>query len=241
VSVYRRLALAGLAWLAWLAGCVRVPPPPAPGTGTLWGYVRLVPRAGVTPARQEYGPYADRRLRDVTVVDYSRPGFAVVYLEAPEPPGGTAHLSITRSLLRPELVPPYGAVGAGGTVVVRNADWIPHTLSCPAARVLRQLGPGDEIALRATSAGPLSLFVLDVPGAEGMVFVAPGPYAVVSREGRWELRDLTPGPQEVHAWHPRLPGTARAIDVAAGVSRQVDVGIGVGNLDRRLDGDGEAP
>ncbi|HYR97078.1 MAG TPA: hypothetical protein VEM57_10095 [Candidatus Binatus sp.] len=226
--MYLRLGLAGL---ACLAGCVRVPPPPAPGTGTLWGYVRLVPRAGVTPGKREYGPYADRRLRDVTFVDYSRPSFAVVYLDGPASPGGSERVTITRALLRPSLAPQYGAVGAGGTVVVTNADWLPHTVSCPAAHLLRRLAPDEEVEIVADAAGPLPLFLVDAPGIEGVVFVAPGPYAVVSREGRWELRDLTPGPQEIRAWHPRLPGASHAIEVSPGVSRQVDVAIGVGNLD----------
>ena len=224
--MYLRLGLAGL---AWLAGCVRVPPPPAPGTGTLWGYVHLVPRAGVTPGKRDYDSYADRRLRDVTFVDYSRPGFAVVYLDGP-PAGGTERVTITHALLRPSFAPQYGAVGTGGTVVVRNSDWLPHTVSCPTAKLLRRLAPGEEVAIVAGSAGPLPLFLLDAPGIEGVVFVAPGPYTVVSREGRWELRDLTPGPQEVRAWHPRLPGSSREIEIAPGVSRQVDVAIGVGNL-----------
>src|SRR5262249_46045936 len=63
-------------------------PTAAPGRATLWGYVRLVPREGVHPAAPGGGAYADPRLRDAALVDYSRPGFAVVYLDAGASGGG---------------------------------------------------------------------------------------------------------------------------------------------------------
>ena len=51
-----RPALIGL---LFCVACSHHPLSPAPGTATLWGYVRLVPRAGVTPGRKTDTPYSD--------------------------------------------------------------------------------------------------------------------------------------------------------------------------------------
>jgi len=216
--------------LALLTACARPPAAGPPGTATVWGHVRLVPRADVTPGHADATPYAERRLRDVTYVDYGRPGFAVVYLDGQPAPGGTARLAIEASLLAPHLVPAHAAVGVGGTAVVRNADFAAHTITCPEAKLLRRLAPGEEVAIAVGSPGPWTIFLLDARGDEAIVFAAPGPYAVVGEDGRWELHGVDPGRSTVHAWHPRFPPAERTIDVVAGAVQEVDLALGVGNL-----------
>ena len=76
---------------SWLATCLALacaagsPVAPAPGTSQAFGQVKLVPRAGLA-AGHGGASYGDARLRDVEFVDYSRPGFAVVYVEEPPAP-----------------------------------------------------------------------------------------------------------------------------------------------------------
>ena len=219
-----------LTLLGCVAACARLPPSVSPGMGTLWGYVRLVPREGVTPGRAaDYEAYADRRLRDVTFVDYRHPGFVVVYL-AGDAPGGASRITIEASLGGPRFAPAHAVVGVGGRVVVRNRDVVAHVLSAPAAHVLRSLAPEEEVAIPATDAGPLAVFLLDAPGTDGLVFVAPGPYATADDEGRFELPALSPGRHTLRAWHPRFPGATREVDVPAGRAERIDLAIGVGNL-----------
>lgn len=221
-----------LAGMAFLAGCASVHPPAVtPGTGTLWGYVRVVPREGVTPGKKDESTYADRRMRDVQFVDYSRPGFAVVYLEGAPPPSGTGRVAIQPSLFGPRFDPRYSVIGAGATLTLRNSDRVAHTVSCPPASLVRTLAPGDEVAIPSSAAGALPLFLLDTPDVEATIFVSPGPYTVVSDDGRWELRDVGPGKLRLEAWHPRFPPTAREIDVTPNVAQHVDLQLGVGNLE----------
>jgi hypothetical protein len=216
---------------AWLGGCVHAPPRPAPGTGTLWGYVRLVPRAGVKPGKASDGAYADRRLRDVEFVDYSKPGFVVVHLEGGMTPRGTDRVTIEPSTAGPSLAPSFTVVGVDGTVVLKNADRSPHTVASPELGLLRRLEAGSELALRAGSGGAARIHLLDAPGTQALVYVSPGPYAVASADGRWELRDVPPGKRTIRAWHPRFPATVREVTIPPGEVRQVDLDIGVHNLD----------
>ncbi len=243
-----RVTIPGAASLlaaALLAGCVAIPAP-ASGRGTLWGYVRAVPRDGVSPAQGVGGPYGDRRLRDVQLVDYQHPGFVVVYLDSTEtasvaagmpidrddsrPRGATTRVTIQASAFGPRFAPRHAAIAVGDTLVVKNADSVAHTITAPDANLLHRLPAGAEVALASPAAGTLSVFLLDVPHAAALVFVAPGPYSIATADGRWELRDLRPGRRTVHAWHPRLPAGARQVDVAAGGTRRLDLQIGVGNL-----------
>lgn len=217
-----------LVLLAFALGCATPAAAPAPGRSTASGSLRLIPREGVTPGGAGGSPYADRSLRDVEFVDYTHPGFAVVYLDGRSASGGSAELAIRASKLQTRLEPAELAVGVGGTLRVRNETEAPHILSFPAADRVQRLAPGESLELPLASAGAQSLFLLDVPGSEASVFVAPGPFAVVKADGRWEIGDVEPGRVRVIAWHARFPRTAAWLDLAPDGVAQLDLEVGVG-------------
>jgi hypothetical protein len=217
---------------AVLSACASgAPPDPPSGSATAWGFVRLVPREGVEPpAAGPRSPYADPALRDVEFVDYSRPGFAVVYLEGTPPPAGAASFEIRDGPLRPYLDPAHAAVGAGGVLRVANSSARAHVLSLPEAGVVRRLEPGEAVEIGLAEAGEQPLFLLDAPEELGRLFVAPGRFSVASEAGRFELRELPPGRVRLGAWHPRFPPIARDLDLAPGRAVRVDLELGVGSL-----------
>lgn len=214
------------------AACVSpgMPPSPAAGKGTLWGHVRLVPREGVRLTGTGTGSYGDRRYRDVVPVDYSRPGFAVVYLEAFTAAEETVRLEIKDTPFGVQFRTKYAAVGTNGRIVLRNSDEKSHAVSCPTVDVLRRIGPGEELELPASSPGELPIFLPDVPGTEALVFISPGPHAVVSESGWWNLRDLEPGRGRLHAWHPRFPPAVREVEVIANLVQRLDLELRVENM-----------
>ncbi len=223
-----RLPQALLAALLW--GCASTPTPPAHDEATLFGTLRLTPRQGVTlpPRRDDHG-YADPRLRDVTLVDYSRPGFAVVYLDRGASPGGAVELNIRSSERSVRLDPELAALGAGGVLRVTNASGSQHVVSLPEAGVLRSLPPGERFEV-ALAPGAHSIIVLDtIPdaGAEARVFAAPGPLAVVRANGSFELTHLAPGPVVVRTWHPRFPSAEQKLELPAGQAVRLDLEVGV--------------
>ena len=215
--------------LVLLLACATQSHVPAPGRSTASGSFRLVPREGVTPGGSGGSPYADRSLRDVEFVDYAHPGFAVVYLDGREAPGGTAELAIRASKLRTRLEPSELAVGAGGTLRVRNESGAPHVLSFPSAGRVQKLLPGETLELPLASPGTKELFLLDVPGSEATLFAAPGPFAVVASDGHWEIRDVEPGRVRVNAWHVRFPPTSRLLDLVPDGVAHLDLEVGVGH------------
>jgi hypothetical protein len=215
--------------LGLLLACTAVPDPPARGRATVWGYVRLVPREGVEPSAQPAtGVYADPRLRGVRFVDYSQPGFAVVYREGAPSPAGVARLAIRESPFGVRLEPRYAVVGAGGTLVLANPTSRPHVVSAPALDWLVAVAPGAELELAIPSPGPKTLFLLDAPEVEATLFVAPGPYSVVSEAGRFELVDQEPGRVALRAWRARFPSASREIELPVDSILRVDIEIGVG-------------
>jgi hypothetical protein len=218
--------------LAWalvpaLLACASAPGP-APGKSQAWGYLRLVPREGVTPGGRGPASYGDRRLRDVEFVDYSRPGFAVVYVEAEQAPQGDLAIAIRSSRVMTQLEPAHAAVGAAGRILVANETRAEHVLSYPAAGVVRRIQPGERVELDVARAGEQGLFLLDVPDAASTLFAAPGPFAVVSDAGLFELRDLEPGARQLRAWHPRFPDAQQPVELAPDGRLRVDFELGVG-------------
>jgi hypothetical protein len=227
-----------LAAAALACATASAPPSPGPGAGAVHGVLRLVPREGVTPVKPGASPYADRRMADVTFVDYSKPGFAVVYLASGTSPGGTAALAIRSTGVRTRLDPPHAVVGAGGKIAVRNASRATHVLSVPGMEMLQRLEPGQQLEIAAAKAGELSLFLLDVPRSESTVFVSPGPFALVGSDGSFELNGLAPGDHELLAWHPRFPPARAQLQITEGRIVQLDLEMGV---DQRDDAPASAP
>lgn len=212
--------------VALLIACASSPTPPA-GRAAAWGYVRLVPRDGVAAITSSGGSYADREVADAEFVDYSKPGFAVVYADGAAAPAGRAEIAIRAGIAGATFEPPNTALAAGGAIAVANESDEPHVLSCPSARLVRRLAPGESVEIAADVAGELELFLLDTTGAQARVFAAPGPFAVVTTAGRFALADLAPGPTRLHAWHPRFPAASVDTDLGAGKSTRIDLELRV--------------
>lgn len=208
--------------------CATAPPAPTPGTGTLFGDLHLVPRDGVHMPASGDGAYQDLDMAGVELVDYSKPGFAVVWLEGGPHVAEGARVTIRANAFETRLEPAWAALAAGSTLTLLNATPEAHTVSCPSLGVVQRVAPGESLALRVPDAGGHPVFLLDRPQVEGGVFAATGPFAVLTRTGRFELRDLAPGPTKLHAWHPRFPPVARSVDVVPDQAMRVDLEMGVG-------------
>lgn len=222
-----------LAWVGLLGlsiACASSGPPP--GRSAVEGTVRALPRAGID-AGASGGSYGDRRLRNVTLVDYDRPGFSVVYVE--EAPGNgkatqiDARLSIRDGRLGPRIGPTEAAGSVGSAIRISNASRAAHIVSVPSLGFVGEVPSRAVLEVGLDSPGPHRLFLLDAPDAQGLVFAAPGPFAVVSSTGRFELDDLEPGAHRLHVWHPRLPPTATAVELAPGVVTHAELTLGVGH------------
>jgi hypothetical protein len=194
----------------------------------VFGDLRLVPHPGVTMPDASDPSYQDRRMRDARIFDYSQPGFAVVYLEGPAPQGERVDLAIRANAFETRLEPRWLALGAGGMLAVRNATEETHTVSCPSLSLVARIAPGESLEIPVKTAGAHSVFLLDRTQVESGVFAAPGPYSVLTRDPRFELRDVAPGPKQLRAWHPQLPPVARPVDVVADTVTRIDLEMGVG-------------
>lgn len=206
--------------------CASTSPAPSADRAAVWGYVRLVPRDGVAAITGGAQAYGDREVADAVLVDYSKPGFAVVYADGPPPPAAGARLAIRDGVTSAVFEPANAALGAGAAITVVNESGTPHVLSCPNARLVRRLAPGDSVEIATDRPGEWPLFLLDA-GTDAHVFAAPGPFQVVSSAGRFALADLPPGPLRLHAWHPRFPSGAVAAELAGGVSQRLDIELRV--------------
>jgi hypothetical protein len=118
-------------------------------------------------------------------------------------------------------------VGVGGALVVSNLTTVAHVLSAPALGVLQRIEPGGVLELTMSEPGEQSFFLLDVPRSEATLYVAPGPFTVVSADGRFELGSLAPGRHQIQAWHPRFPPARAFVDLAPDSVVQVDLEMGV--------------
>lgn len=224
-----RCAIAVIAFASGcLAACASEPeiPAVAPGTANVVGTVRLVPHEGL-PSHSGSDAYGDRRLRDVQLVDYSKPGTSVVYLDLAARPGGRAELVVEESLAGARLEPRFAAVGAGGEVAVANRTRADVIVSLPALARVERIAPGATLAVRADRPGPLDIYRL---GADepARVWVSPGPWVRPDASGHFALTGLAPGRVTLHAWHPRLPSAAADVELRAGETATVNFEIGVG-------------
>jgi len=220
------LRRASIAAIGCLVACAAAPPAASPERATAWGYVRLVPKAGL-PA--EESGYSDRRLLGARRFDYSHPAFAVVY--APAAPARTAEtreLALETRENGAHWSAPVTAIGVRDRLRVANRTAIAQVVSAPALAWLRELGPGEASELAAAAPGELLLHLLGGGGETAVVWISPGAFVLANTAGRYELPDLPPGASELRAWHPRLPPSAgHAVRLEAGAATRVDLEIGV--------------
>ncbi len=219
---------ASLAALLLALGCASAPSA-EPGSAVLWGYVQLVPKAGVDPAHDDY---SDRRVRDAKRIDYSQTGYAIAYVERPPAePATPLQLVIEPGPRGPELRPALGAVLASQRIAIENRSAKTQIVSAPGASWLAAVAPGEAAEIAPAELGELAIHVLGADAAPALVWVSPGAFAVAGAGGRYELRGLAPGSFAVRAWHPRLPpSAAHAVELGGGQVVRLDLEIGV---DRR--------
>ena len=210
-------------------GCAS-PPEPDPDSSVLWGYVRLVPKAG---SQGSEGGYGDRRVADAKRVDYSRAKYAVVYV--PSARGKTsaaAQLVIRNWKAGARLDPPFASTSPSAGIRITNSTTSPQIVSVPSAVRLERIRPGESVVVGDLPSGEISAHLLGVHDTETpsptQIWVTEGLTAVVETSGRYTLRDLEPGSHEVRAWHPRLPPSpAHAVVLDRGEVVRLDVEIGL--------------
>jgi len=179
----------------------------------------------------EASTYQDARYRNAKRVDYDRPQGAVVTLNTREAVPGSLAVNLRASTfgLQMDIEQSWG--GVGSSLIVSNDTHRPYTLSSASGSgVLLALPPGESRTVVLDRTGPWELFVLEALSARGIVYVCAGPCVGVSRTGRWELRNLAPGPATIVGWHPRLPGATHGVEVQSGKTTRVDLMLGVNNL-----------
>jgi len=215
-------------WLALAAGllvaCATAPVVDS-DHANVWGYLRLVPNESVPVDHAQ--AYSDRRMSGTALVDYSSPGFAVVYIEGATRQSEPLLLTIESSGIEPH----FAAHPAGGIVRIANATESTHTISCPQAGRVGLLAPGEVLEI-SLGDGAHDFYLLDVDGIHSQVFAAPGEFSVVSSSGFYELTDLDPGPYRLHAWHPRFPPISTRAELSAGVAVRVDLEMGASRGER---------
>ena len=224
--------------MALVAGCAAGQRELAPEASRIVGTVRLVPHEGVTPTSGA-GAYRDRNLHDAELVDYSKPGFAVVAVAGLESPGGAARVALRSTRFASRFEPRYAALGVGGSVEIRNDGDEPRAISCPSAGVLTGVAPGARVSISAARVGELRCFALGAADdtaepIETTLYVAPGPYAVVGSAGQFELDELRPDTWEsggfvasVQVWHPPFPPVERDVVLRPGATERLELELQV--------------
>lgn len=183
-------------------------------TPSLSGTLRLVPHEAVAtlpPASQSYG---DRRYREAAPVDYSRPGFAVVYLADGPPPSDTASLELRDSGRGPHLAPTLSVAGLKGKIRISNTSAEARVVASPEANWLERIPAGGMAEFHPRRSGAHTIMLLGATGPPASIFVAPGPFSVVSPRGHWQLFDVSPGTRSLQTWHSRFPSTQKTVTVA---------------------------
>ena len=118
-----------------LLGCAASPERSAttaasrPDRAMLQGTFKLIPVEHAKSGTGGGGSYGDRRMRDTTFVDYSRPGFALVYLTSGPRSSAPTELVIRSTRFATRLEPANAAVGLGAPIHVVNRSRQPQVVS----------------------------------------------------------------------------------------------------------------
>jgi hypothetical protein len=211
------------------SGCVTAPTPEH-GSTVVWGYVRLVPKAGTDA---QGGGYGDRRLAAVERVDYSRPRYAVVFAaEEVGPTKRAVELVIREIGPTSRLEPAFASTTPETGLAIRNQTAVERIVSIPEAGRLHRLEPGDSVLITGLEPGEASVHLLGMADPDASeptrVWVSKGITVEVEKSGRYVLRGLPPGLHRLRAWHPRLPPSPEhEVVLRPDEARRLDIEIGL--------------
>ena len=218
------LAACGLA-----LSCASAPKPDA-NSASVWGFVRLVPKAG---AQAIGGGYGDRRLASAKRVDYSHTTYAVVFVPtATDPSPVPSILTIREASRGTRILPLYAYANPTVGIRVTNETTAAQMVSMPSAGRLVRIAPGESVDIQGLELGEASLHLLGQkngrPTESPQIWVTNGIATEVESSGRFTLGGLAPGNHELRAWHPRFPPSpVRTVGLEVGSVRRVDIEIGV--------------
>lgn len=159
---------------------------------------------------------------------------AVVYLKETGPkPAPVKPIEATIRQENLEFKPFFTVVPVGSTILFENQDNEMHNV--------QSMTPGNRFDIGAHNKGDIKTVIFEKPGAvmlrckihtqmRGMVFVAPSQYfAVIGKDGKYEIPKVPAGTYQIEAWHPRLTGG----EIKAG-SRPITVGTEALSVDFTL-------
>jgi len=133
------------------------------------------------------------------------------------------------------FVPHVLPVLVGTTVEWPNLDDIYHNVFCMAEAKPFDLGlynsdtPGKKVVF--DKPGQADVFCSIHTKMHCIVLVLTNPYfALADEKGRFAIKDVPAGTYQVRAWHERVPGQVKTINVPAEGSVEADFVLGVGDL-----------
>ncbi len=174
---------------------------------------------------------------EVTVSGVRSPEDVVVYVEeAPgehKPPKKPAEVDQKKLVFIPRVLP----IVAGTTVTFKNGDPLLHNVFWPASddgpypgQNLGTWGQGDSRAFTFDKPGHVILLCNIHAEMEGHILVLQNPYfAVVGKEGTYEIKNVPPGEYTVKTWYPqpkKLKSKSAKLTVAAGEAATQDFSLG---------------
>lgn len=160
---------------------------------------------------------------------------AVVWLEG-APGASPAPSRAVIDMREKVFVPAVTVVPAGSTVAFPNADPILHnvfSVSGGNSFDLGLYGRGEQRDVVMREPGVVRVFCNVHPQMEAFIVVAPGPWALASRDGSFELGDLPAGRYEVRVWDQRGGADGRVIDVEGDKTVTVDFRLDASTWRRR--------
>ncbi len=173
---------------------------------------------------------------EVSASGVRSPEYVVVYIEkAPgeyKPPAKAVEMDQKKISFIPHVLP----IVVGTTVVFKNSDPLLHNVFWPASEDgsyesnnLGTWGQGDSRSFTFNKLGHVVLLCNIHPEMEGHILVLQNPYfAVVGKEGTYEIKDVPPGNYTLKTWYPqprKLKSQSAQVTVSAGKTATQDFSL----------------
>lgn len=203
--------------------------------GSITGTVRGIPPKGGPEAGAGGGAYENRRYKFAEKIDYDRLRDFVVYIDqaVPEAPHAPLRAAVTTqkdASFDPHVLP----VAVGTTVRWPNEDEIFHNVYSTSDPKQFDLGfyKKEKVPeLTFDQVGRVDVFCAIHTKMHCIILVLPNSFfTVADAHGRFTLGNLPPGKYRVRAWHERLPGQTKEVEVPADGSVTVDFRLSLDEL-----------